>query len=214
MAVSVYIEKIVSGGEGFARLADGRVVFVPGTLPEELADIKIVQNKKDYARGEVLRITKASPFRGVPPCPYYFECGGCDFQHITSEAQPQIKLSLFRETLARIGQINIEQLPAAISHDPSSVLHYRTRAQFHIDADRGRVGFLGKHSSRVVQIATCPILDPRLQNLLEEGRSNWMSKEFPNTGRVPSGDKRGRAHRQMSRENILTLPAVVSDSGA
>ena len=39
----VTIERLVSGGEGLGRLPDGRVVFVAGTLPGEVVDVRIVQ---------------------------------------------------------------------------------------------------------------------------------------------------------------------------
>ena len=41
-------------------IADGRVVFVRGALPDELVAIEVVQSKKDFARAEVLEVLEAS----------------------------------------------------------------------------------------------------------------------------------------------------------
>ena len=71
------IEKLVPGGDGMAR-HEGRVVFVPGTLPGEEVSVKFGERKKDFARATVVEIIKASPDRIPPPCPVAGTCGGCD----------------------------------------------------------------------------------------------------------------------------------------
>ena len=46
----VIIERIVAGGDGMARLVDGRVIFVGGTITGERVRVEITTNKKDFAR--------------------------------------------------------------------------------------------------------------------------------------------------------------------
>ena len=41
----VRIERLVAGGDSLGRLADGRVVFVPGALAGELVDVQITHSK-------------------------------------------------------------------------------------------------------------------------------------------------------------------------
>ena len=48
---NVTIERIVAGGDGMARLADGRVIFIGGTITGERVRVEITTNKKDYAPG-------------------------------------------------------------------------------------------------------------------------------------------------------------------
>ena len=58
------IEKMVQGGEGMARLADGRVCFVAGALPGELCKVAVTFTKKDFARGHVVEVLEgANPDR-------------------------------------------------------------------------------------------------------------------------------------------------------
>jgi len=59
----VDIDQLAYGGDGFARLPDGRAVFVPFTIPGEKVSIRIVDDKQKYARGEVQQIINASPTR-------------------------------------------------------------------------------------------------------------------------------------------------------
>ena len=39
------IERIVAGGDGMSRLADGRVIFVGGTITGERVRVEITTNK-------------------------------------------------------------------------------------------------------------------------------------------------------------------------
>lgn len=50
------IEKLVQGGEGLARLDDGRVCFVRGGLPGERCRVELTAGKKDFARGRVVEV--------------------------------------------------------------------------------------------------------------------------------------------------------------
>ena len=76
----VTIERIVAGGDGMARLADGRVIFVGGTITGERVRVEITTNKKDFARGVALEILDASPHRVSAPCKFVAAgCGGCSW---------------------------------------------------------------------------------------------------------------------------------------
>ena len=45
------IEKAIYGGDGLARVPEGKTVFVPGTLPGELVEATIVADKRSFATG-------------------------------------------------------------------------------------------------------------------------------------------------------------------
>ena len=84
----VRIEKMVQGGEGMARLPDGRVCFVAGALPGELCKVAVTFTKKDFARGHVVEVLEgANPDRVEARCPLYGKCGGCSLQHLDCEKQ-------------------------------------------------------------------------------------------------------------------------------
>ncbi len=53
--IQVEITSPVYGGECMGRLADGRAVFVPYTLPGELVRIELVEEKRGFARGRLSR---------------------------------------------------------------------------------------------------------------------------------------------------------------
>ncbi|MEE3067942.1 MAG: TRAM domain-containing protein, partial [Actinomycetota bacterium] len=57
----VPIERVVAGGEGLGRLSDGRVVFVRGGIPGDLATIEVVDERRDWARAVIASVEAASP---------------------------------------------------------------------------------------------------------------------------------------------------------
>ena len=61
--LTLRIEKMVQGGEGMARLEDGRVCFVAGALPGELCKVRLTFQKKDFTKGRVVEVLEASPDR-------------------------------------------------------------------------------------------------------------------------------------------------------
>jgi 23S rRNA (uracil1939-C5)-methyltransferase len=62
----VEIEKLVHGGQGLARLANGSVVFVWNSLPGEKVRLKITKKRKDYSEGFAEEIIEASKDRCLP----------------------------------------------------------------------------------------------------------------------------------------------------
>ncbi|MEG1535369.1 MAG: 23S rRNA (uracil(1939)-C(5))-methyltransferase RlmD [Clostridia bacterium] len=85
-------EIISSGmnGEGVARV-DGLVVFVPLALVGEKVKAQLVSVKKKFATAKVIKILQPAPCRVTPLCPVFFQCGGCEMQHIAYDQQLQIK---------------------------------------------------------------------------------------------------------------------------
>ncbi|NLK05680.1 MAG: class I SAM-dependent RNA methyltransferase, partial [Spirochaetales bacterium] len=99
------IEKLVQGGDGLSTTDEGKRLFIPEVLENEVVEAKIIQQKPGYAIGEVTSIVEASDVRIHPPCPYWGICGGCDFQYAHPEAQGGIKQQIVLDNLARLGSL-------------------------------------------------------------------------------------------------------------
>src|SRR5690349_5154743 len=100
--LSLTIERLSLGGEGIAH-AEGMVIFVPYAAPGDTVEAEIIESKKRFARARILRLLKPSDDRIEAPCPYYFRCGGCTWQHLAYSAQLKAKQALVQETLERLG---------------------------------------------------------------------------------------------------------------
>lgn len=163
----VTIEKIVAGGHGLGRAADGQVVLVRHVLPGERVTVAIRERKKDYLLADPVAITHNSPLRVIPPCPLYTRCGGCDFQHISRNGQHQYKMEVFAETIRR-GGARVRGLTDAVFlpllASPESFA-YRQRIRLHCD-DRGRLGFHRFHSHEVEPVSACPLARPEINSVL------------------------------------------------
>src|SRR5579863_2873670 len=84
------IQDIAFGGKGVAR-HEGKVYFVPFTIPGEKVTARVVRQKKNFGEAELVSVEEKSPDRVEPPCPYFERCGGCSYQHLTYARQLTIK---------------------------------------------------------------------------------------------------------------------------
>lgn len=163
MPDSVKIEKIVYGGDGLGRLSDGRAVFVPFVLPEEIVSLELSVEKTRFTRGTALIWQKSSPNRIPAQCRYYTICGGCHYQHMPYHLQLETKLETVRDQLSRIGGIE-PNLLTTISHGENA-WHYRNQIQCHV-SEEGKLGFKCADSNLILPIGHCPIAMSGLNELL------------------------------------------------
>jgi tRNA/tmRNA/rRNA uracil-C5-methylase (TrmA/RlmC/RlmD family) len=103
--VRLTIDDIAFGGEGVGRLNDF-VVFVPFVALGETVEAELIEVKKRFARARLLKILQPSPDRVAPPCRYFGECGGCQYQHLAYPVQLRIKHKQACDLLQRIGGID------------------------------------------------------------------------------------------------------------
>ncbi len=170
MGETVIIEKLVSGGWGLARTAEG-IVLVDGTLPGEQVEIHLLKRSRGVANARVSRILKASGDRRIPPCKVHQTCGGCGFQYAGDNVQTELKAAWVKESLKRIGGIDIDELPIVKGQS----WNYRHRAQIHSDGKNKR-GFLAEASHEIVPVEQCPVLQASLNAYLDPVHSFWKSR--------------------------------------
>ena len=139
------------------------VVFVPFGLPGETVRVRLVERKRNFARGEIVARLNDAPERVVPACPYFGRCGGCDWQHMAYADQLRAKTALVAEQLARIGKFADPPLRPCIASP--SAYEYRNHARLHVTATQqpGRIGYRAARSHAVVPVADCPICEPALR---------------------------------------------------
>jgi len=153
LEATVSIESLGFGGAGVGHLPDGRVCFVPFTLPGERVIVRLLKEKKSFAEAEVVRLLEISPDRIPPRCAVFGKCGGCAYQHLRYEKQLEAKTAQVRDLLARFGGITgADVRPMLPSPDE---WNYRNRLAVHVQD--GKVGFHGRKSNAIVPVAGCPI---------------------------------------------------------
>jgi len=163
------IEGISHNGEGVSR-NEGKVIFVPYAMPGEIVQADILEEKKNYSRATLREIIKSSNQRTQPNCPYYYQCGGCSYQHINYKQQLLYKKEITQESLNRIGKIEASALDTIGMQKP---WNYRNKVVWHIDEspDGKKMGFYRYQSKELIAIDSCPLLLPklnRISNLIKE----------------------------------------------
>jgi 23S rRNA (uracil1939-C5)-methyltransferase len=204
------IEKAIYGGNGFARLpADegahaGKAVFVPFTLPGEIVEAALEEDHGGYATARADAIIDAAPGRTQPRCPYFGDCGGCQYQHAIYPLQLEMKLDILRETLARAG-VRVFPPITPVYADPYG---YRNRIRLHVDLRDGfRIGYHARGSRTLLDIRECPIAAP----VLEE--SMTALREAADAQLIPTGITQVELFCNPESDVLLSLFAPL-DPGA
>ena len=158
---TLQLTAIAHGGAALGR-HEGRVIFVPYTLPGETVRAEITDDRGRYAFARAIEILEPSPDRTPPPCPYFGPtgCGGCQWQHVDYQAQLRFKAEIVADQIRRIG--GVADPPVHPTLPDSSGWAYRNHAQFH-PAPGGGLGFLG--ASEVIPVDECLTLHPTLSDL-------------------------------------------------
>ncbi|MBC3185425.1 class I SAM-dependent RNA methyltransferase [Corynebacterium sp. zg-331] len=149
--VRVRIDRMAHGGEGIGTL-DGRIVFASGAFPGDTVDVRVTKAKHSFLRGRTERLLEASPLRGASRCEAAERGAGCcDFAALTPEAEIQIKETVLRDQLFRIGGIRSERV-ATTPLEPAT--QWRTRTRLGVD-DRGRAGVRRLASHDLITEVAC-----------------------------------------------------------
>lgn len=149
---TITLEKYTYGGDILGRLKDQKAVFVPFAIPGEIVRIQLVEEKKRYARAELLEVLENDPDRVKPRCKHFTHCGGCHYQHIPYEVQLHAKEGTLQDQIQRIGKIDSPLIkPFIASPQPWC---YRNFIQFHLTPD-GRLGYQAHRSHEVIPIEEC-----------------------------------------------------------
>jgi len=207
--IELKIEKIVSGGDGFARF-EGIPFFVPRGVPGDHLRVRLFERKGDYARAEIVEILTPSKDRREPPCRHFDRCGGCDLQHIEDARQVEWKAAATIETLRRLGRLELR--PSQVQIVSGDAWGYRMRTQLHTTPalhDEGverddretapLVGYFGRGSHDLVPVEACPVLVPELE------------REVVTLGRRLPVDAPRRIDLALGDHDALSVSPVVGD---
>jgi 23S rRNA (uracil1939-C5)-methyltransferase len=139
--LEVEIENLAYGGRGIARV-NNFVIFVPLTVPGDVAKIKVTSKKSNHALGELVSLLKPSQHRVTAPCPIFDVCGGCTWQNIMYQAQLKFKEQILRSTLEHLG--SAQHITIHPIRPSPEIWHYRNKMDYTFGSDaahRVKIGF-------------------------------------------------------------------------
>ncbi len=175
------IQDLAFGGKGVAR-SEGKVYFVPFTVPGEKVVARVTRQKKNFAEAELVSVEVPSPDRVAAPCPYFERCGGCSYQHIAYERQLAFKSSQVEQTLRRVGRL--AQVPMSPAIAAPAPYGYRNRIRVH--SAGGIIGFFATDARALIDVEQCALAVPEVNQALARLRRGPV-REGDYSLRAPGG---------------------------
>jgi len=183
---SVLIESVAAGGDGVGHLADGMTVFVPRTAPGDRVTLARLRRRRRHARAEPAELLEPGPDRVTPPCRHFERdaCGGCQWQHLSLEAQHRAKRRIVGDALRRLGGLAITDpelvaSPRALGYRATITLTVRWRGAEPVVGFHRATGE-GEGAGEVFPLERCEIARPEIAAL-------WNAVG-PALGSLPRGD--------------------------
>ena len=164
--ITLEITDISSDGNGVGKF-ENIAVFVPMTAVGDVCKVKILKVLSSYCFGKAEEIITPSADRIANLCPNFAKCGGCDFLHISYDAEKYAKQNFVKSCFERIGKINV---PVNETLSCNKVHRYRNKAQFPVRKDengKATTGFFAQRSHRIIPCNDC-LLQPELLNEIAE----------------------------------------------
>ena len=151
----------------FTAFHQSKMIPVFGAIPNEKVLCNIVENKgskhKYQVQAWVSKVIKPSPYRITPPCGYFGNCTGCQWQHIEYTYQLQLKQS-FIENCTNIYP-NIRGIKISSTLPSPNLFGYRNHARFTV-REKGSLGFVNSVTKRFVRIEECLIMNEPINKII------------------------------------------------
>jgi 23S rRNA (uracil1939-C5)-methyltransferase len=176
--VKIKITRLDINGCGVGQY-NKKPIFIDGVLPDEVVQVKVIEQKNKYSRGKLIEVLSQNKQRIEAKCQHFLNCGGCDIQHMTLAAQLDFKQQKVSDLFARSNHIEALPWQAPIVSQP---WHYRRKARIGVQYDKtgqATIGFRQRGSNHLINIKNCPVLVeplnlifPRLKKLLAKLSGN------------------------------------------
>lgn len=156
--MEVTITKLNHSGEGIGYI-DGKIVFIPKTIPEDIVEIKIIKEHKNYIETIPTKYIEYSKDRVEIKCPYYKECGGCQLMGLPYPKQLEYKCNKVKNILNKYASLNLEP-----TITESNIYNYRNKITLQVE--NGNVGLYTSNSHDLIQIDKCHLMSNNMNNII------------------------------------------------
>ena len=154
----VEIVRLDDLGRGVAYV-DGKITFVPKTIPGDIVRINITKEKKKFNEAECLELIASSPSRIAAPCPYFAKCGGCQLQSLEYDKTIQYK----KEKIDNILRKNKIVHEVEMIDNPKP---YNYRNKISLKVINGKIGYYLSGSHELIEVLACRIANLAINTCL------------------------------------------------
>lgn len=172
--IEVTIEDLSEEGTGIGKF-EGMTFFIKDAVIGDRVRAKIMKLKKTYGFARLMEVLTPSPDRVEPLCPVARQCGGCQIQAMSYEAQLAFKTRKVENNLKRIGKF--EEIPMESIIGMEDPFHYRNKAQFPFGKNRdGKIitGFYAGRTHSIIENTSCHLGKEVNEEILEKILA-WMN---------------------------------------
>lgn len=172
--IEVTIEDLSEEGTGIGKF-EGMTFFIKDAVIGDRVRAKIMKMKKNYGFARLMEVLTPSPDRVEPLCPVARQCGGCQIQAMSYEAQLAFKTRKVESNLKRIGKF--EEIPMESIIGMEDPFHYRNKAQFPFGKNRdGKIitGFYAGRTHSIIENTSCHLGKEVNEKILEKILA-WMN---------------------------------------
>ncbi len=189
------ITGLASGGEGIAKLADGRVAFVQGGFPGDVVSARITQEKARVVFADAEHLISPSAQRKTAYDPRV-ALSGAPWMGLDYQAQLDAKAEIVKQAMSRIARLEVDFGGITGSPEP---LAYRHRARFHVV--NGKVGYFARGSHALLPRTLTPVIWPELEAAVAELEDDLPSeiKELE----IAYSKRDGRAVSSLDNEDVV-----------
>lgn len=162
-------ERLELALEGMGRMGEalahwnGHRAYVFGGIPGERVVAEVVRRRRGYLACRVVEVLNPSPHRMAPPCPLFWPCTGCQWQHIAYDHQLDLKRAMVEEALASrpetAGTHVLPTLPSPQAYE------YRNHARMTV-GPAGSLGYVNSTTRRFLPVDRCLLMDPWINDAI------------------------------------------------
>ncbi len=163
-------------GQGVHK-EDGKITFIPKTLPGETGKARILKSRKGVRFAKMQTLARSSQHRVQPECPHFEQCPGCDYLHTDYEIELLFKQNALKKYFQKIifDWEKLQVLPAP--HRTG----YRNRIQLHYR--KNQIGLIDSQTGGLVEIPECAVIQDHLRPAL----NRLYADRFWPKGHPPEG---------------------------
>ena len=166
-SVEVEITAMSNEGRGIAHV-DDRTIFIDQALPGERVLFKYTRLTKNIAEGSAVEILQSSDLRVEPKCSAFKMCGGCSLQHMSSEAQIELKQAMLLDQLKH-NEVTPEEVLTPLLGPEYGYRHKaRLGVRYVHKKEKVLVGFRERNSSFITETSRCEVLHPSVGEIIDE----------------------------------------------
>lgn len=155
--MKIKCERVDDFGRGIGYY-DKKIVFIPGLLPSEVAEVKIVEDKKNYMEGEIIGIINKSDKRVCPRCPYKY-CG-CSLNIMSYSDTLEYKKKKVNNILKKYANISFD-LDIVFDRE------YGYRNKVTLKVKDGKLGYYKNGTHDLISIDRCLIASSKINEVID-----------------------------------------------